>query len=305
MVASPGRPWRVVAWFAAGVIGVSLFAPSLAGFLGPAGVGVGLVAVYSMMFRRPPGRPSSDGVRRLSGYLARPSITAVPEAVLLAAAAWDIWSASPSFRPSRGSVVLVGGALGMGWSFINRAAPGAAQVVKASVGGAGLVVAIATLVRGDACSVALTPGLVVLLLLLLALSVGLAALVGFWKLATLRRASAGSYILALFGLIELASFAAAPVGTSLLGDLEPWSAGVLVVGVALVAGLGAINPRAVEALVGTGVAAGGLYLALFGARLEVTTGPVSCHSFIRQVFFVGAFATIAFFVAGRSRGWRR
>lgn len=292
-------PLRLVAYLACALIAGSLFAPALAGWLGPVGIGVLLVAVYLQMFKRPVGRPARDPMRRLSGYAVRSSFTAIPEAALLASALWAVGAASPNSTDSA-AAGLIGVLLGLGWARLGGISKSAHQVTKGIVGGVGLVASISGLIRGDACAEGLAPAAIVVVGLVTAASLSMAVLVGVLKSATLRQPNAAAYALAMVGLIELVEFAVAPVGESLLEELPAWSALPLVGAALFLAGLAAINPKAVEAMLGVGIAVGATYLLALSGRLELQAFGVDCRSVVPQLVFILAFTGMALLVGTRS-----
>jgi hypothetical protein len=281
------------------VILVSVFAPSAIQWLGLVGLFVGLIGVYAIMFKRPVGRPSGDAARRISGYVVRPSVTVLPEAVLLGFAVWELWSAVPGSVPTSASLAFSGAILGAAWGFTSRVGA-MREIGKVLVGGCALAVSFLALVRGDQCADARSAATMYAITLLFLGSVAAAILIAFWKWATLRRANFGAYLLALFGLIELVQFAIAPAGEDILGGAPFWADVILVVGFLVVALVGAFNPAGAEAMIGTGIAAGSLYLALAGTQLQLDAG-VGCRTYGLQLVLVIAFTVAAFMCGGRRR----
>lgn len=243
-------------------------------------------------------RATAPAFRRLSGYRVRPSVAGFPEAVLLGAAVWELTAGATGRATTSGEGVVLGLALGAAWAVVRRTSVNVGEIVKSLVGIAALTSSLAVLTFGSECSPGLSPVQLALVSAVLAGSLLTAVLLGFWKVATLRRPSAGSYLMALVALVELGRFAIAPAGESLLDNLSGAAAGALVLGVVLVALLSAINPRGAEAMVGAGVAIGGVYLPAVGTQLETTQGP-SCHSFTQQLILVAAFTVVPNFAPRR------
>ena len=298
MASSSGGPGRILLCLGVLVILVSVFVPSATQWLGPVGLMAGLIGVYAFMFKRPVGRPSRDAARRISGYIVRPSVMVVPEAVLLGFAFWELWSASPGSVPTPGSLAISGAFLGVAWGFASRVMA-VREIGKVLVGGCALVVSFQNLVRGDQCFEPLSAVTKSVLTLLLLGSVAVAALFGFWKWATLRRANVGAYLLALLGLIELVQFAFTPAGEDIFDDAPIWAYVILVAGFIAVAAVSAFNPAGAQALIGTGIAAGSLYLVVVGTQLQLDIG-VGCRAYGHQFALVGSF-TVAAFLSGRQR----
>jgi len=286
-------PLRLIAYLAGATIVVSLFAPSALGVLGPVGLFVLLVAVYMTMFKRPVGRPSKDTARRLSGYTVRSGYTLLPESALLALALWAIASAMAEPTGASGAAVF-GVVAGAVWAGLTRVSLPAARVAKGVLGAIGLLASFSALAQGDDCSDALPNGAIALIGVVLVASFGTAAVVGFWKRATLRKADLPSFVMAALGLVELIEFAVAPAGQEIITDLPGGLAPALLVGgLLLAAALTAINPRATEAMLGVGVAVGVTYLLLLQLpQGDLEVGP-GCVDVLPQLVLVVTFTLVA------------
>ena len=174
--------------------------------------------------------------------------------VLVAVALWQAAELLPQ-RVVTGSEMAVAGLVsGLCWGLLARLGANAvAEVVGAVLSAAALAAFVGSAWSGNEClGVEARVGLYAVVATVVG-TAAVAALVAMTQWATLRRASLGSYALAIVGLVELAQFAVAPTGEVL--DAVPWWAWPIgVTGFCAVAFLTAVNPRAATSLVGAMVA---------------------------------------------------
>jgi hypothetical protein len=307
--ASAGRSaGKVLLLGAAVVIALSLLMP-ISSLAGPLGVMVGFVAITVLLVGRPRGRPPRDSARRISGYLVRSDIFAVPEAVLVGLALAEL--ADRFARDASVWTLAIIGVMGGGtWAVLRRLQTksligdqrsGIKDLATTILGGAALISGVGVLVHGDACTAALpTKALIVVGAVALA-SVGLALLIGMSKWAVLHRAHLASYSIAAVGLVEFVKFAHVPNGLDIVEDLSGWAAAPLVAGLAAASFLVAVNPKLGEAVIGVAVAVTTGYLLLYEARLNLGAllAPGPCDSFARAAWTVIPVVLFAVFAGSR------
>lgn len=264
--------------------------------IGLIGLFGGFFVIASLLFKRPLGRPPKSASRRISGYATVDSVSAPFQNVLVAVALWQAAELLPQ-RVVTGSEMAVAGLVsGLCWGLLARLGANAvAEVVGAVLSAAALAAFVGSAWSGNEClGVEARVGLYAVVATVVG-TAAVAALVAMTQWATLRRASLGSYALAIVGLVELAQFAVAPTGEVL--DAVPWWAWPIgVTGFCAVAFLTAVNPRAATSLVGAMVALAALYLVAYDLGLSGSGG--TCTSLSDAAWVIVPFVVTATLAAG-------
>jgi hypothetical protein len=282
------------------VIVLSLAGPA-AGLAGPIGVGLCVVAIASLLVGRSRGRPPRRTTRRLSGYVVRPDVVAVPEAVLFGFAVAELVTAELSEASETMTLCTIGAAVGIAWVLIGRwLGDHVRGGVKVVVGLLALAKGVSVLMSGDGCLPPVPTRTLLWMGIVLTASVGLALFVGVTQRAVILPSRVGAYAMATIGLLELVKLAAVPAGVDVVGGFTVWTTMVVMVGFAAAAFLAAINPRLAEAVIGVSLAAASAYLVLFDVRLGGATGG-ACDSFGRAVWVVAPVVLVSVLAGGDRR----
>jgi len=282
-------------WFCLAVIVISLVAPNNE-ILGPISLLFGLLGIAALLVKRPVGRPASDPARRISTYSVVDGATIVPEAVLVAIAVWQLTTSVQSAAAIGQDAIVVGLVGGLLWGAVLRwGAIIFKDVIGCIVGLGALLVVVPTLTWGDSCTEGGSTVLLTAALIALGATVALGAMIVLLKKATLQKAHLSSYVLAIFGLVELMQFLIAPTG-EILDDLPWWAALVLLIGLEAIALLGGVNPVLAQTLVGSMVAMAAVYLMVIDTRLS--QGSAGCMSLASGLWFLLPFVGAAL-VLGR------
>ena len=290
------NPLGVMGLLGVAVIVASVAFPDAIPWVGALGLLLLLVSILGWMIVGSRGDSSDERPRGVSRYELRPKVTALPAAALLALASWEILLVVPTGDPSVPAVAVVAVIAGVVWGFLRRI-DATAGVTKFVVGAVAVGLSMFGLLTGSECYEPLPAwaaiGLVVVVLGLLTV----AAMTWVLKKAVLKPTGGGAYVLGLVGLLVVVQFAVAPIGRELLTGTHGLLILTGVVALVLITVAGIWNPELMEALVGTGVVVGALYLAFAGVSLGVDPD-LLCRSFAQQLLFVGAFTLAAVIVGG-------